>query len=293
VELLIPEQQSAARDWLQQVLKDKAPPTVEWDFAAPSGQPFKVEISTRLVEQNGHQLEVEGIGRDITERKRLERELLEISNREQRRIGHDLHDGVCQQLVGISYLTETLADRLQEKGAAESAEVERINYLLNNTLLQTRGVARGLFPVRLEENGLVSALEELAANASQLFQLDCRFVCEHPPAFVENTIALHLYYIVQEAIANAAKHGKAKSVVITLDPVNDRFALMIKDDGAGFSVNGARQTGMGLRIMDYRARVIGATLEVKSRPGAGTQLTCVFLPLFRESSQNQHEKIAS
>jgi PAS domain S-box-containing protein len=293
VELLIPEQQPAARDWLQQVLKDKTPPTVEWDFAAPSGQPFKVEISTRLVEQNGHQLEVEGIGRDITERKRLERELLEISNREQRRIGHDLHDGVCQQLVGISYLTETLADRLQEKGAAESAEVERINYLLNNTLLQTRGVARGLFPVRLEENGLVSALEELAANASQLFQLDCRFVCEHPPAFVENTIALHLYYIVQEAIANAAKHGKAKSVVITLDPVNDRFALMIKDDGAGFSVNGARQTGMGLRIMDYRARVIGATLEVKSRPGAGTQLTCVFLPLFRESSQNQHEKIAS
>jgi len=202
-----------------------------------------------------------------------------------------LHDGVCQQLVGISYLTETLADRLQEKGAAESAEVERINYLLNNTLLQTRGVARGLFPVRLEENGLVSALEELAANASQLFQLDCRFVCEHPPAFVENTIALHLYYIVQEAIANAAKHGKAKNVVITLDPVNDRFALMIKDDGAGFSANGARQTGMGLRIMDYRARVIGATLEVKSMPGAGTQLNCVFLPLFRESNQS-HEKIA-
>jgi PAS domain S-box-containing protein len=292
-ELLVPEQQSAARDWLEQVLKDKAPPTVEWDFAAPSGQPFKVEISTRLVEQNGHQLEVEGIGRDITERKRLERELLEISNREQRRIGHDLHDGVCQQLVGISYLTESLADRLQEKGAAESTEVERINYLLNNTLLQTRGVARGLFPVRLEENGLVSALEELAANASQLFQLDCRFVCEHPPVFVENTIALHLYYIVQEAIANAAKHGKAKNVVITLDPINDRFALMVKDDGTGFSSNGARQNGMGLRIMDYRARVIGATLEVKSRPGAGTQLTCVFLPIFRESSQNQHEKIAS
>ena len=110
---------------------------------------------------------------------------------------------------------------------------------------------------------------------------------------MENTIALHLYYIVQEAIANAAKHGKAKSVLITLNPVNDRFALMIKDDGAGFSANGARQSGMGLRIMDYRARVIGATLEVKSAPGAGTQLTCVFLPLFRESSHNQHEKIAS
>jgi PAS domain S-box-containing protein len=293
IELLVPEQQAAARDWLEQVLKDKAPPTSEWDFAAPSGQPLKVEIGTRLVEQNGHQPEVEGIGRDITERKRLERELLEISNREQRRIGHDLHDGVCQQLVGISYLTESLADRLQEKGAVESAEVERINYLLNNTLLQTRGVARGLFPVRLEENGLVSALEELAANASQLFQLECRFVCEHPPAFVENTIALHLYYIVQEAIANAAKHGRAKNVVITLDPVNDRFALMVTDDGMGFSANGARQSGMGLRIMDYRARVIGAALEVKSRPGAGTQLTCIFSPAFPETGQNRHEKMAS
>jgi len=293
VDLVVPEQQSAAREWLEQVLKDKAPPTVEWDFAAPSAQPFKVEISTRLIEQNGHEPEVEGIGRDITERKRLERELLEISNREQRRIGHDLHDGVCQQLVGISYLTESLADRLQEKGAAESAEVERINYLLNNALLQTRGVARGLFPVRLEENGLVSALEELAANASQLFQLECKFVCEHPPAFVENTIALHLYYIVQEAIANAAKHGKAKSVLITLDPANDRFALMVKDDGAGFSVNGSRQSGMGLRIMDYRARVIGATWEVRSRPGMGAQLTCIFLPVFRESNRNEHEKIAS
>src|SRR6185369_9101380 len=148
VELLIPEQQSAARDWLAQVLKDNAPPTAEWDFAAPSGQPFKVEISTRLVEQNGHELEVEGIGRDITERKRLERELLEISNREQRRIGHDLHDGVCQQLVGIGYLTATLADRLHEKSSPESADAERISYLLNNAILQTRGGARGLFPVR-------------------------------------------------------------------------------------------------------------------------------------------------
>src|SRR5438270_337155 len=163
-------------------------------------------------------MEVEGIARDITERKRLERELLDISNREQRRIGHDLHDGVCQQLAGIALMTSSLAEQLEEKRVPESAEVERITSLLNAVIDQTRGVARGLFPVRLEQNGLVSALEELAANASQLFQLECKFVCEHPPAFVENTIALHLYYIVQEAIANAAKHGRAKNVVITLDP---------------------------------------------------------------------------
>jgi PAS domain S-box-containing protein len=290
LELLLPEQKPAAQQWLDQVLKDAAPPTVEWDFAAPSGQPIKVEISTRLIAQNGQQAEVEGIARDITERKRLERELLEISNREQRRIGHDLHDGVCQQLVGISYLNESLADRLHEKGAEESAMAERIGYLLSNTLTQTRGVARGLFPVRLEENGLVSALEELCANANQLFQLACRFSCERAPDSVENGVALHLYYIVQEAIANAAKHGKAKNVTIRLERLKDRFALSVEDDGAGFTLNGKGHAGMGLRIMHYRARVIGAALEVKSRPGGGTQVACIFLPVFRETSPSPRGK---
>lgn len=279
IELVVPEQQSAARQWLEQVLKDSAPGTAEWDFAAASGQAVRLEISTRLIEQNGRHMEVEGIARDISERKRLERELLEISNREQRRIGHDLHDGVCQQLVGISYLTETLADRLQEKGADESVEAERISGLLNTALTQTRGVARGLFPVRLEENGLVSALEELAVNAGNLFQLQCTFACENPPAKVDNPIALHLYYIAQEAIANAAKHGHAKQVYLRLEPERERYGLSIQDDGAGFAPGATRPTGMGLRIMQYRARVIGATLEIDSNPGQGTRICCVFSPV--------------
>ena len=285
IDLVVPEQQAAARQWLEQVLNDAAPPTAEWDFTTPSGQPVKLEIGTRLVEQNGRQVEVEGIARDITERRRLERELLEISNREQRRIGHDLHDGVCQQLVGISYLTETLADRLLEKGASESTEAERISYLIKNALSQTRGVARGLFPVRLEENGLSSALEELAANAAALFRIPCSFACENPPETVDNGIALHLYYIAQEAVANAAKHGRANNVRLTLEPLKDRYALTIQDDGAGFSLAGAPHTGMGLRIMHYRARVIGATLEVNSRPGGGTTVRCLFVPAFSESPQ--------
>jgi two-component system CheB/CheR fusion protein len=283
VDLVVAEQRGSAQQWLDQVLKRNAPPTVEWDFIALSGQRLKLEISTRLIESNGHPVEVEGIARDITERKRLERELLEISTREQRRIGHDLHDGICQQLVGIAYLTETLADRLQEKGAGESVEAGRIGQLLNTAIAQTRGVARGLFPVRLEENGLVSALEELAANASELFHLDCRFASDDPPAVVDNAIALHLYYIVQEAVANAAKHGKAKNVRIGLEPVKDRFALTVADDGLGFSLAGHQHTGMGLRIMHYRARVIGATLELKSQPGRGTQVVCLFVPQPAES----------
>jgi PAS domain S-box-containing protein len=285
VDLVVPEQQTAARQWLDQVLKGTAAPTVEWDFAAGSGQRVKLEISTRLVEQNGQQAEVEGIARDITERKRLERELLEISNREQRRIGHDLHDGVCQQLAGIVYLTDTLADRLQEKGAIEAPDAERISRLINTAISQTRGVARGLFPVRLEENGLVSALEELAADASELFHITCQFTCNQMPDEMDNDIALHLYYIAREAVTNAAKHGKGRNVRISLEPSGERYALAVQDDGVGFKSSDPRQSGMGLRIMRYRAAVIGATLEVRSQPGNGTQVTCLFLPMFRESAR--------
>src|SRR5262249_26103526 len=122
VDLIVPEQREAARHWLEKVVQGNEAQTVEWDFTPGLGQQLTLEISSRLIEQTSRQVEVEGIARDITERKRLERELLEISNREQRRIGHDLHDGVCQQLVGIGYLTETLADRLNEKSSPESAD---------------------------------------------------------------------------------------------------------------------------------------------------------------------------
>src|SRR4029077_13388034 len=142
--LIVPEQREAARHWLEEVVRGKEAQTVEWDFSPGAGQLVTLEISSRLIEQTGRQVEVEGIARDITERKRLERELLEISNREQRRIGHDLHDGVCQQLAGIALMTSSLAEQLDEKRVPESAEAEKITSLLNTVIDQTRGVARGL-----------------------------------------------------------------------------------------------------------------------------------------------------
>ena len=258
-----------------------------------AGQRVKLEISTRMVEQGGKQVEVEGIARDITERKRLEREILEASNREQRRIGHDLHDGVCQQLAAIAYLTDVLAEGLQEKGDTAAAEAEKIGRLINESITQTRGVARGLFPVRLEENGLASALEEMAGNASSLYGIKCRFTCDRVLPAMENGSALHLYYIAQEAVLNAAKHGKAANVLVNLSRANDRFALTVQDDGAGFSLPGTGGAGMGIRIMRYRARVIGATLDLKSKPGQGTQVTCTFYPASREAAapiEDDHRK---
>jgi signal transduction histidine kinase len=135
-----------------------------------------------------------------------------------------------------------------------------------------------LFPVRLEENGLVSALEEMAANASSLYGIQCRFACDRVPPALENAVALHLYCIAQEAVLNAAKHGKAANVAISFSRANDRCALSVQDDGAGFELPGKGGAGMGIRIMRYRARVIGATLDLKSKPGQGTQVTCTFYP---------------
>ncbi len=276
------EQRASARQWLERLLKGATMPNMEWDVVAASGERVKLEISARLMARDGHELEIEGIARDITERKRLEREILEISNREQRRIGHDLHDGVCQQLAGIAFLTSTLAEELAEQGVTQSPQAEKISGMINEVIDQTRGVARGLFPVRLEEKGLVAALEELASNASEVFKINCRFVVEGLPVTVENEIALHLYYIVLEALANAAKHSGGSNVDITLQPSGDRWLLTIQDDGIGFSLPARNQEGMGLRILHYRARVIGATLNLQSQLGSGTTVTCLFLPVSRE-----------
>ena len=293
VDLVAEDQRPAARLWLEQIVKGSDVPTAEWDFAA-DGQRIKLEISSRIIEQNGRTLEVEGIARDITERRRLEREILEISNREQRRIGHDLHDGVCQQLAAISYLLDILGDQLREKSASESGEAERIAALVNEANSHARNVARGLFPVRLQEHGLVHALEELVANACARYRMTCRFVCDVKPARMDSQVELHLYYIAQEALLNAVNHGKAAVVVVTLSAEGARLRLAVEDNGAGFDPSAKGRSGMGIRIMRYRARVIGATLDLQSSINQGTGITCVFDPLSPEKPEgNEYDRVAS
>jgi signal transduction histidine kinase len=135
-----------------------------------------------------------------------------------------------------------------------------------------------LFPVRLEEHGLVLALEELAASASSRYRITCRFVCEATPVKVDSEVELHLYYIAQEALLNAVNHGKATSVIVTLTAEGDRLKLAVQDNGTGFPIAGPTRSGMGIRIMRYRAKVIGATLDLQSQINHGTQVTCAFNP---------------
>jgi signal transduction histidine kinase len=143
---------------------------------------------------------------------------------------------------------------------------------------QTRGVARGLFPVRLEENGLISALEELAENTGSFFNTRCGFTCESPVTIHDHTVAHHLYYIAQEAILNAVKHAKARSIEVQLAAANgEGCVLTVRDDGVGLNAAPAQARGMGLRIMNYRARMIGAELQLGLGRQGGTEVVCRLL----------------
>ncbi|MEI8079540.1 MAG: PAS domain S-box protein, partial [bacterium] len=275
LDFIAEEQRSPANQWLGDIIDGTAPATVEWDFVTASGEHLRLEISTRLIEREGREVEVEGIARDVTERCRLEKEILEVSTREQRRIGHDLHDGVCQQLAGIACLADILGDKLDEQGRPEGADAHKLTELVNQANKQTRGVARGLFPVQLEENGLVSALDELAGNAGTFFNTRCEFHCDTPVVVRDHTAAHHLYFIAQEAIVNAVKHGKASLIELRLAAEGGHgCVLTIQDNGSGLACAPARSRGMGIAIMKYRARMIGAEVQVRPRAGGGAEVVC-------------------
>ena len=215
-----------------------------------------------------------GFVRDITERKRLEQEILEISNREQRRIGQDLHDGLCQELAGIQLMAEVLQQDLKSK--RDSTQAGKIADSVRRAISHTRMLARGLSPVEVENNGLMSALHELAQNTAALFHIECAFECPVPVLVRDNAAATHLYRIAQEAINNAIKHGHAKSIAIHLTSTGGKAQLKIEDNGAGFQTPAPNHDGMGLQIMKYRSEVIGAKLTVAPGCERGAVVTCEF-----------------
>ena len=207
------------------------------------------------------------------ERRVLEEELLKASSREQQRIGQDLHDSLCQQLAGIEFQNSVLVQQLSKTPSVQ-AEAARIGELIRNATKQARALARGLSPVEIEPNGLMAALNNLAINATNLFRVTCSFECPQPVLLDNRTFATHLYRIAQEAIGNAVKHGQAKTIVVSLKGGDDELILTVKDDGGGFSQDGRAIEGMGLRIMEYRADMIGAMLRIDSFKGEGTTVAC-------------------
>lgn len=212
--------------------------------------------------------------RDITHRVELEREILTISEREQRRLGHDLHDDLCQQLAGIEFLSQSLAGELGAKAAAEAGQAKEIAQSVQHAMAQTRELARGLSPVGMEAEGLMEGLREMAARTSKVFRLDCTFRCAGAVLVPDHAVAIHLYRIAQEAVGNAVKHGKARHIEIDLAAAEDHLRLGISDDGIGIPRKLKKSQGMGLRIMRYRAGVIGGSLDVRRGLRGGTTVVC-------------------
>ncbi|HMB94626.1 MAG TPA: sensor histidine kinase, partial [Tepidisphaeraceae bacterium] len=207
---------------------------------------------------------------------RLEQQILEIGDEERRRIGHDLHDGLGQHLTGISLLSETIAQQLDAGRQPDPTNVETITRLVSEAVRITRDLAKSLSPVTLETDGLLAALEELADTASGLFGIECDCEIEAEEVPLNRSRSLHVFRIVQEAVNNSVRHGKAKHVKISLITDAQTLKVTIHDDGSGLSQKTMANPGLGLRIMQYRARMLDASLTiVRANEAGGTIVTCI------------------
>jgi len=204
----------------------------------------------------------------------LEQEIIRISEREQRRIGYDLHDGLCQYFAAIGCAVGSLKQKLARDRAEEAAAAAEIEDLIMRGVEDARNLARGLSPVADDEDGLRSALEEFAAHSKKLMNLDCRFECDLSVTIPNHLHATHLFRIAQEAVNNANRHGHATAVTIRLESEPDEVKLSVLDNGAGFGPTSTENRGMGLKIMQYRARSAGGQLSISPNDGGGVVVCC-------------------
>ena len=256
------------------------------------GTPMHIQMATTLiVGTDGEPVGMMGTFGDITERKRLEKEILEIAAEEDRRIGQELHDGTQQELTGLSLMAQNIVDTLdriaqdeQTPEASTSGDVghlrtvaHRLSDGLQRANKNVQMLSRGLIPVEVDSRGLMSALTELASRTS-IRAVDCTFVCEEPVEVADNFTATHLYRIAQESITNALKHGAPDRIEISLSERDACVILHVLDNGTGIANNHSRNGGMGLGIMRYRAGMIGASLSIDTGPKGGTSVTCTVSP---------------
>ena len=232
---------------------------------------------------------ISGIARDITEQRELEAEVLSVSESERHRIGQDLHDSLGQHLTGLTFMSEVLQQDLAKKKLLEAGQAENLVKLAREALDLTRSLARGLYPVDMTPRGLMTALRELAARVSEQFKVQCLFRCGRHILVHNISTANHLYHIVQEAVTNALKHGKATRIVISARQAGGQITLSVRNNGAALPQDLRRQPGMGLRTMKYRAVVIGAMLDIGLDRQGRTVVTCC-LPASRAAGRMPREK---
>src|SRR5438874_6914777 len=212
---------------------------------------------------------------EISWRKGVEGQILEISDREQQRLGQELHDGLCQHLTAVAFMARSVALRLKNHRVIDAADIEKIAQLVNDAATDTRNLSRALHRIDVDSAGFITALEDLVDR--EIWRIPCRL--EVKPSFhIEDDVAAgELYRIAREAVINANKHSEAREIVIKLERTRSEMVLRVIDDGVGFSSNPKAKRGLGAHIMGYRARLMGARLEIDSPKRGGTRVSC-YLP---------------
>jgi signal transduction histidine kinase len=235
----------------------------------PSGD--EIERLTFYFDSFMDRLEVysKNLHQEVAEVKRLQKEITNIGDKERQKIGHDLHDDLCPHLIGIEGLGTVMKRKLESRGIPEAKQMEKINDLLKEAVVKSRQFARGLCPVHLVDHGLVAALHEMADSVQSIFGIRCTFVGETDILIRDNTVATHIFRIIQEAVNNAVRHARATEILIRYKQKNGQFNFTVTDNGVGVYDEG-EHTGMGLRIMAFRATMIQASLEIRKGENEGT-----------------------
>ena len=277
IEMVFEEDRDIVRHQAEQVLAGQFPHSIEHRIVRKDGAMRWVESTVvPNIDSAGCLVSYDGMVRDITERKRLEEALLEIEEREQRRIGQDLHDDLGQLLTGIAFKSQVLQRKLEKKLTVSTDNIAEITELVNQAKDQARLLSRGLLSLETEEESLMYALKDLTLNTERIYGISCSFICNSIVPIYSKPAVTHLYRIAQEAVTNAVKHGRPSHIDISLSRADDKVELTIKDNGTGKPgiLNGSN--GMGLQIMHYRSNMIGALLDVRSDTDSGTEIKCSF-----------------
>ena len=232
------------------------------------------EVLEKLIQQRTKALRVSNaeLKNEIGRRQGLEGEILAVSDREQQRLGQELHDGLCQHLTAVAFMTRSVAMRLRNHRVIDASDIEKIAELVNNAAADTRELSRALHRVDVDAAGLVTALQDLVDR--EIWKVPCRL--EVKPSFhiKDDAAAAQFYRIAREAVINANKHAQAREIVIKLERSPAGMIMHVCDDGVGFPTDRRMKQGLGYHIMNYRAQQIGARLEIDSRKGGGTRVSC-------------------
>ncbi len=290
-EFIAPQYHEAVKERIREVLKGQvAAPALEEEILRDDGTTLHVEaVGSAFTDERGQALQV--VMHDISERKAAEarrealgREITNASEREQRRIGQDLHDDICQRLAAVKMNMQDLEEKLAEQAPMLMDDADSIVDRLTDAIRITRGLARGLSPVDIEAGGLGMALAALVRSSRELLGIECELETPDDPPFIKPQEATELYRIAQEAITNAAKHGVAGLVRVILQETEEGLMLRVSNNGKAFDPAKTNSQGMGLQIMRYRAESIGACLEFELHPpDASVAVRCV-LPLSATAS---------